>query len=442
MFIKCPEYILTAIKLLEKSGFKAFIVGGCVRDSIMGNIPDDWDMTTNASPEEIISVFSQYKTVPTGIKHGTVTVIIDGNKIEITTMRIDGEYSDNRRPDSVKFTDDITVDLSRRDFTVNAIAYNPLSGITDPFNGTADIKRKTIKCVGNPDKRFDEDALRILRAVRFASVLGFTIDNETKESIIRKSNLLNNVAKERIRNELLKLLCGKNAEKILLDYRNIIFTIIPELEAENNFEQHTPYHIYDVWTHTAKVVASVKNTYVLRMSALLHDIGKPQKFYLDASGTGHFKGHPELSAKTAEKILKELHFSNAEIKQITQIILLHDRRPNGDKKQIAHLCAEYSPEIVNDTIELMKADTAAKSPDLYDKYISACNTAQKQISEIIDNNECISLKSMAINGNDLLAVGIKGEKIKIILNTLLDMIIDDKVQNNENELIDAAFKIL
>ncbi|MBP9988859.1 MAG: hypothetical protein KBT46_05100, partial [Ruminococcus sp.] len=240
MKTNCPDFINTAFKLLEESGFEAYAVGGCIRDSIMNKSPNDWDMTTSAKPEQIISVFSDYRTIPTGINHGTVTVLFDKNPVEITTMRIDGKYTDNRRPEKVFYTDKIEEDLSRRDFTVNAIAYNPRLGIIDPFKGCRDIKNKIITCVGNPDRRFNEDALRIIRALRFASTLSFEIEKNTADSIVKNKHLLNNIANERIRVELIKLLCGDNAEKILLDYKDIIFLIIPELSQTYGFEQHTP----------------------------------------------------------------------------------------------------------------------------------------------------------------------------------------------------------
>lgn len=288
--ILCPDFVNTALALLSEGGFDAFVVGGCVRDAVMGRTPNDWDMTTSSSPEETMAVFKDFRTVPTGLKHGTVTVIINGEPLEITTMRIDGQYSDSRRPDSVEFTSDISKDLCRRDFTVNAMAYSPRSGIVDPFGGLHDIKNGIIRCVGEADARFGEDALRIIRALRFASVLGFEIAGETAQSIKNNYPLLGEIAKERIRVELIKLLQGKNVEKILTEYKEIIFYIIPELKACDGFEQHSPYHVYDVWTHTVKAVSAVKNDPVLRTAMLLHDIAKPF-----ASGR----------MKTAEVILRD-----------------------------------------------------------------------------------------------------------------------------------------
>ncbi len=438
MIIKCPDYVNTALKLLENSGFKAYAVGGCIRDILMEKVPNDWDMTTSSSPTETMQVFEGYRVIPTGIKHGTVTVIIDGNPIEITTMRVDGEYHDNRHPENVEFTSDIIKDLSRRDFTTNAIAYNHTDGLIDPFNGQKDIDAGIIRCVGTPDERFNEDALRIIRALRFASVLNFNIDTETADSIHKNAELINNVANERIRVELIKLLQGDGVEKILTEYKDIFFTIIPELAELDGFEQRTPFHIYDIWTHTAKVVANVKNTKELRVAALLHDIGKPQKFYLDDKSIAHFKGHPELSAEMSVDILKRLRFSNAEIEQIYEIITLHDTRPNGNKHRIAKLCSKYSPETVKLTLELMRGDAAGKNPKFYDADIKSYELAERQIREIENEKLCLKLTDLDTDGKEMSALGFKGKEIGTVLDKLLELVLEEKINNNKADLTKAA----
>ncbi len=440
MNIKCPDYINTAFRLLEQSGFKAYAVGGCVRDSLMGKTPDDWDMTTSSTPEQTMEVFKDFRVIPTGLKHGTVTVIIDGNHIEITTMRVDGEYHDNRRPESVCFTTEIEQDLSRRDFTVNAMAYNHTDGLVDIFGGQEDLKKKTIRCVGNPDKRFNEDALRIIRALRFASVLNFGIDKDTSDSIIKNVSLLNNVAKERIRVELVKLLRGTAVERILTDYKEIIFNIIPELRTLDGFRQDTPYHIYDVWTHTVKVVANVKNTQELRVAALLHDIAKPDCFTTDEKGIAHFKGHPELSAERAREILKSLRFSNAFIETVYNIILLHDMYPDGNRKTVARFCSKYSPDIIRLTLELMRGDTAGKNPEFAEEQFDSYSLAEKQIDEIIETNLCLKVSDLDINGEDLKAEGFSGKEIGVVLNTLLEIVIEEKIINKKEILLDTVRK--
>lgn len=441
MFIRCPEYINTAFRLLEQSGFKAYAVGGCVRDSLLGKTPDDWDMTTSSTPEETMEVFKDFRVIPTGIKHGTVTVIIDGNHIEITTMRVDGEYHDSRRPDNVQFTSDVEKDLSRRDFTVNAMAYNHTDGLIDTFGGQEDLKNKTIRCVGNPNKRFNEDALRIIRALRFACVLDFEIDKETAESIINNVSLINNVANERIRVELMKLLQGVAVERILTDFKEIIFEIIPDLRRLDGFAQNTPYHIYDIWNHTVKVVSNVKNTPVLRLAALLHDISKPDCFKSDSKGIAHFKGHPEQSSKMSVDILKGLRFSNKEIDIVSTIIKLHDMYPDGNKTSVAKYCSLYSPEILKLTLELMRGDTAGKNPAFQKKQYDSYDLAEKQIDEIVESNLCLKVSDLAVKGEDISNLGFKGRDIGETLNALLSMVIQEEIENNKGVLLDTATKL-
>lgn len=440
MIIECPGYVNNALRLLEQSGFDAFAVGGCIRDSIMGKEPNDWDMTTSSAPDETIKVFKDFRVIPTGIKHGTVTVIIEGNPLEITTMRIDGEYHDNRRPDNVIFTKNIEKDLSRRDFTVNAIAYSPMHGLIDPFAGKQDIETGIIRCVGDPDRRFEEDALRIIRALRFASVLDFTIEDKTAESIMRNKHLLGNVAVERVRVELVKLLQGVGVERILNEFKDVFFDIIPELRALDGFPQNTPYHIYNVWEHTVKVVSGVKNTPELRIAALLHDIAKPQKFHPDEKGIAHFKGHPELSAEMSLEILKRMRFSNAEIETIYKIITLHDTRPDGSRSKIAHLCSDYSPEIVRLTLDLMRGDAAGKNPLYYNEDILSYELAEKQIDDIEMNSLCLNVTDLDIDGRDIMNLGYKGREIGMILDRLLELVIDEKINNKKDDLLGAAKK--
>ena len=441
MIIKCPEYVNTALRLLEQSGFKAYAVGGCIRDSLMGKTPDDWDMTTSSTPEETTDVFSDYRVIPTGIKHGTVTVIIDGKHIEITTMRVDGEYHDNRRPENVEFTTEIEQDLSRRDFTVNAMAYNHTDGLIDIFNGQNDLEKGIIRCVGNPDRRFNEDALRIIRALRFASVLDFEIETTTAQSIHKNLCLIDNVAKERIRVELVKLLCGTGAEKILTDYKDIFFRIIHELSELDGFPQNTPYHVYDVWTHTVKVLTNVRNIPELRVAALLHDICKPECHTTDEKGISHFKGHPVRSAEKSKEMLKNLRFSNAFIDTVYNIILLHDMYPDGKKSTVAKFCSKYSPEIIKLTLELMRGDTAGKNPQFIPAQLSSYDLAQEQVKEIVDSGLCLKISDLKVNGEDMKNLGIQGKNIGSTLNTLLQLVLEEKLDNERDVLIEAARKI-
>lgn len=435
MKINIPDDINKALNILNDAGYEAYIVGGCVRDAFLGVTANDWDITTSATPDQMKEVFSSFRVIETGIRHGTLSIIIDSEPIEITTMRVDGEYTDNRHPDYVTFTTDIEKDLSRRDFTVNAIAYNPKTGVIDPYNGKSDIKNKTIRCVGDCDKRFNEDALRIMRALRFSSTLEFSIENETADSIIRNKALLRNVASERIRVELLKLLCGNAVKSILLDFSSVFFEVIPELEPMYNFPQNTPYHIYDVWDHTVNAVASIEKDPVLRMVMLLHDTGKPSMHTVDEEGISHFKLHQGVSVEISDKVLKRLRFSKAETEEIKKIILYHDLRPKGENKEIHHLCAEVSPEFLIRLLPVLKADAMAQNPVYLESKLIELDKTKKAIEYLLKTDACFSVTQLKIKGNDLSQLGIEGKQIGQVLKLLLTKVIDEEVDNNYNQLL-------
>lgn len=435
MKINLPSFVKTALDLLNNSGFDAYIVGGCLRDKFLNKEPHDWDITTSAAPEQTLSVFAGYRTIETGLKHGTVTVMVENNPLEITTMRRDGEYSDNRHPDSVEFTSAIEDDLSRRDFTVNAMAYSPQKGLCDPFGGAEDIKKKIIRCVGDADKRFNEDALRIIRALRFSSVLGFEIEEKTAQSILKNRHLLNNVAKERIRVELLKLLCGKDVKRILLDFAPVIFTVIPELEPMYKFPHNTPYHVYDIWEHTAVSVKSIKPDPVLRMTMLLHDIGKPKMHTIDEKGISHYKMHPLASYEMSLDILKDLRFSKAETEEISTLVLYHDLRPTGEKRQTLRFAAKYGAGTIKRLYDVFRADAAAQNPANYAGVLARVAQSEHYLDEAIAQNACLSLKDLAINGGDVTALGFKGEAVGEILNDVLEKIVNEELQNNKTDII-------
>lgn len=435
MKINIPSNILSALNLLNSHGFEAYVVGGCVRDAYLQKVANDWDVTTSATPEETKKVFADYRVIETGIKHGTVSVIIGGEMIEITTMRVDGEYTDNRHPDSVEFTRDIHKDLSRRDFTVNAMAYNPDVGLVDPFDGRGDVERKIIRCVGDPDRRFNEDALRIMRALRFASTLGFNIAPETAQSIINNKSLLANVAKERIRLELLKLLCGAKVKDILLDFPQVFFEIIPELEAMYKFPQNTPYHIYDVWEHTVVAVENVPADHILRMTMLLHDLGKPAMHTVDVNGQSHFKRHQGVSAELSREILRSLRFSKAEQEEIFALVLCHDLRPLGDLNQTIDLCVKYSPQFLLRLMPVFRADALAQSPVYQPETLAQIDATESIINELLADNICLSLTDLEINGNDLMSVGIKGEKIGHILKQILSRVSHGEISNDRDKIL-------
>ena len=440
--IKLPENVKVIIEKLNNFGFEAYVVGGCVRDSLIGLIPHDWDICTNAKPQKIIECFKNYNYFDAGLKHGTVSVVIAKEVFEITTYRIDGQYSDNRHPKSVTFTDDIVQDLARRDFTVNAMAYNEKTGIVDPFGGQNDITSKTIRCVGNPTVRFNEDALRIMRAVRFASVYDYSIEELTSLAIKENVNLLKNIASERINTELTKLLCGVNAENILNSYRDVIAVFIPEIKPLFDFEQKTPHHNRDIWRHTTCAVNSIEPTPLLRVTMLLHDIGKPDKCKIDENGRHHFKGHPHISAHKANVILRRLKYPSLFIDDCLMLIKYHDVRFTGSKRQLRHVMSAIGDVNVGLLLKVQRADIMAQSMYKQNEKLDTLELACNAYNEIIAENECFTLKQLAVNGNDLMAIGItKGIEIGQILKRLLSLVIDEKIQNSKSALINKAIEI-
>ncbi len=429
-----PDTVKKAIEKLNKNGFEAYAVGGCVRDSIMGRTPYDWDITTSASPDETKTVFENFRVVETGIKHGTVTVLVDDNPLEITTYRVDGEYSDNRHPDKVSFTKNLEEDLARRDFTVNAIAFNPQTGICDAFNGVKDIENKIIRCVGDPDKRFNEDALRIMRALRFASVLGFEIEENTEKSIRKNKRLLKNIAAERIQAELSKLLCGENAYKVLMSFNDVLSEIIPEIRDTVGFDQKTKYHIFTIWEHIVKSVESINPVLHLRLAMLFHDIGKPLSFTVDENGVGHFKGHAKKSFDIAEKSLNALRYDNETKEKVLTLIKYHDAVIEDDERLIKRWLNRLTPDGFFDLLKVKKADTLSQNPE-FDRS-AEIEVVSKKATEILNRNECFSLSSLAVNGDDLIALGVpQGKKIGKALEFLLMAVTDGKCENEREKLI-------
>lgn len=442
MNIVLPKNVKLIIDILNKNGFEAFVVGGCVRDSIIGLTPHDWDICTNAKPEEIKNCFSNFNTFDSGLKHGTISIVIDSEVFEVTTYRIDGAYSDNRRPDSVTFTSDITKDLARRDFTVNAMAYNEQYGLLDPYGGRNDLSEKIIRCVGNSDFRFNEDALRIIRALRFASVYDFVIENETSESISKNADLLKNIAVERISVEFNKLLCGNGAEEILNNYRDVIAVFIPEIKPMFDYSQHTKHHNRDLWRHTTYSVKSIDKMPLLRMSMLLHDIGKPKACKRDEDGTCHFKGHPKYSAEIAETILRRLKYPTNFIETCVTLIKYHDVRFNGSKRQLRHVMNAIGDKNVELLLKIQRADIMAQSDYKHKEKLEKLNLACRVYEEILADKDCFTLKQLEINGNDIKKLGVtEGVKIGKILKMLLSLVIEDKLENEKSALLNKAEEI-
>lgn len=439
MKIDLPKQADLIIKMLQEKGYEGYVVGGCVRDSLSGATPNDWDITTNALPNEILDVFAGYKTIDVGIKHGTVAVIMDNDSFEITTYRVDGPYRDYRRPEKVSFSSKLKDDLKRRDFTVNAMAYNHDKGIIDYFNGQEDLKYQAIRCVGNPDKRFSEDALRMLRALRFASVLGYTIEPNTSSAIKKNKELLSNIASERVAGELNKLLCGENADYILRRYKEIFAVIIPEVEIMFGYNQNNPHHNKSLWNHTASAVKFIEQDPVLRMTMLLHDIGKPLTEAVDEKGISHFKGHQVLSGAMANNILKRLNYSNDFIKNVLILIEYHDTRFNGSKKHIKKILSQIGIYTFYQLLKVQQADLLAQST--YQRAAKQKNLDQTkaELTNIIMGGECFSLTDLNINGKDLIRLGVdKGVKIGNTLQYLLELVINEEIANEKSKLLAKA----
>ena len=528
--IELPKPVTKAIGLLESAGFEAWVVGGAVRDAMAAEMarasmqakqgnpaadgkeqatgeqhqeqpaPQDWDLTTNALPEQMQAVFASERVIETGLKHGTLTVLMDGLPLEITTYRLDGTYTDNRRPDSVQFTGRLEEDLARRDFTVNAMAYHPVRGLCDPYGGAEDLAAGIIRCVGEPGKegepvrRFSEDALRILRALRFAAVRGMQIEPETKAAVFSEKDRLLNISAERIREELDKLLHGDYCADILIDYAEVIAVVIPEMRACIGFDQHTAYHKYNVWDHCAhaaenarmsmatatalqeaaieEVKAEVRNNEVhsseaasaeaknaevhdaavqmrwissvrqgiscLKWAAMLHDIEKPACFFQTDDGNGHFYGHSEKSAETADRILERLKFDNARREKILMLIANHDRQFVLDVKPVKRAIRKFGKQDLLLLMDLYSADVSAQSELAFDRLRGhdIMRAAVMQLSK--EPEAAFSRKDLAVNGRDMMALGYEGEAIGDILESLLDAVIEESLPNEREALLAFA----
>lgn len=437
-----PESALKIITILEKNGYEAYAVGGCVRDFILNKNCDDVDITTSATPDEMKSVFdsNSVKYYETGIKHGTLTALISNNSFEVTTFRTDGVYTDSRHPESVSFVRHINEDLSRRDFTINAMAYNDRVGIVDMFGGKDDLENRIIRTVGDPDKRFKEDALRIMRAIRFSSVLSFNIEEKTKKAIFENKELLKNVSYERIYDELSKLLMGDNVYNVLVEYNEVLAVVIPELEYIFNISQNTKWHIYDVWHHTAKSVEQSKKDLAIKYIMLFHDIGKAFTKTTDANGTDHFKGHQKVSGEYAQNIFRRLKAPNNITDRAMAVIPIHDIHIGRSRKNIKKWLSKIGEESLNDLIEVKKADKLAQNLELTAEEIENLKTTQKNMQEIIKAGEAFTVKDLAVNGRDLINLGFKGRQIGEMLDVLLDNVIEEKVKNEKNELLEYVKK--
>ena len=433
MKIQLPEKVKVVIQTLEAAGYEAYAVGGCVRDSVLGRIPADWDITTSAHPEQVKELF--HRTIDTGIEHGTVTVMMDKEGFEVTTYRVDGEYRDHRHPEQVNFTGELKEDLRRRDFTINAMAYNDRCGMVDAFGGIEDLKHGVIRCVGVARERFEEDALRILRAVRFAAQLGFEIEKETADAARALAGNLKDISAERIQTELVKLLVSPHPEMLRTAYElGITRVVLPEFDVMMETPQHHPHHMYSVGEHTLKALEFTDPEKVLRLSVLFHDFGKPQT-RTTVDGVDHFHGHANVSAQETVRIMRRLKFDNATMDQVKRIVLYHDARPQPDERQIRRLLHRAGEDIFPGLLQVMGADILAQSEYRKMEKLVNLERVHQVYDEILKRKDCISLKNLQVTGKDLIAAGMEpGKKIGEILNQMLEDVLETP-EHNEREYL-------
>ena len=433
--LELPEKVRQIIEQIQKHGFEAYAVGGCVRDSLLGRTPDDWDITTSAKPQEVKAIFP--RTIDTGIEHGTVTVMMGKEGFEVTTYRIDGAYLDGRHPESVEFSSNLVEDLKRRDFTINAMAYNEQQGLVDVFEGIEDMQRKVIRCVGNPKERFGEDALRMMRAIRFSAQLGFEIDEETKEGMKLLAPTLENISAERIQVELVKMLTSDRPELIRTAYElGITKVFLPEFDRMMETKQETLHHMYTVGEHTIHAMMNVRNDKILRLTMLLHDTGKPEYKTMDEDGVAHFKMHALGSEQIAKEVLRRLKFDNDTLHKVTRLVLNHDYRMPAVPKNVRRAMNKIGEDIFPYYMEVRRADVLAQSEYRRAEKLKNLDEVEQTYAEIIEKGQCVSLKELAVTGRDLIRVGMKpGKEIGEKLNELLNLVIENPEMNTRETLL-------
>lgn len=430
-----PMAARRVLETMEKHGFAAYLVGGCVRDLLRGKQPQDWDMTTSARPEQVMALFGG-AAIPTGLQHGTVTVHAGEDSFEITTFRRDGDYGDHRHPDRVTFTDSLAEDLMRRDFTINAMALDLRGELTDLHGGRDDLAAGVIRCVGDARRRFDEDALRILRALRFAAALGFALEEETARGARAMAPLLKTVAAERVREELLKLLCGEHVVPVLLRYPDILGVFLPEILPAVGCDQRNHHHCYDVWEHIARTVGFAAPERELRMVMLLHDLGKPACMTVDDEGVGHFKGHAEESCRLGAAILERLRFSKDSTARILALVKWHDVPIEPTERSMRRVLHKMTPEGARDLLRVKRADNLAQAPAYLGRQ-QEIDDLERLLQAVLDRDSCFSLKQLAVNGHDVKGQGYQGPEIGRALHWLLNAVMDGSVPNEKNALLEA-----
>lgn len=431
-----PAAVREIMETLEGAGYEAWTVGGCVRDVLRGAAPSDWDVTTSARPEEVMALFGG-AAIPTGLRHGTVTVCSGGERVEVTTFRCDGAYTDHRRPDTVRFSHSLTEDLARRDLTVNAMAMDLRGRLADPFGGQEDLRAGVLRCVGAPERRFDEDALRLLRTLRFAATLGFAIEEDTAAALRKKAPLLREIAVERITAELDRLLCGEHMAAVLLAFPDVLGVFLPEVLPCVGFDQRNVHHCYDVWTHCVYAASHVPPLPALRWAALLHDIGKPACFTLDEAGVGHFYGHGKLSETMASDICRRLRMDNRRRETVVTLVAWHDRDIPRTEKAVGRALRQLGEERLRQLIELKRADNAAQSPQFRHR-AAELDKGEAILNQLLARQSCFTLRQLAVNGHDLLSLGYRGAAVGETLNALLDAVVDGEAANDREALLSLA----
>ena len=441
--INLPDDVQEIMSVIREYGATSYVVGGCVRDSILGREPHDWDICTPALPGELLVEFEEkgYRVIPTGLQHGTITVNLNGNNYEITTFRRDGEYSDGRHPDNVEFTSDLIYDLERRDFTINAMAYNPEEGLVDPFNGCRDIQNRIIRCVGNPDDRFQEDGLRILRALRFSCQLNFVIDETTERAMLDNKELISNVSMERINTEFIKII---NAEYVFsfpfYSYNKIISQFIPEVVSMVSFDQHNPYHYLDVFAHSCQVltICRIYNAdLITKLAAFFHDIGKPYCYQDDENGVRHFKGHGKISADMTDVIMRRLKFDNDTRDKVVQLVYYHDASFEVGNKYVRRWLNKIGVDQFRRLLLLRRADIMGQSELDRDERLKKLDVISKCLEEVLDEKPAFTIKDLEIDGKDVMKYMLMDEcpEVGYWLKHILNMVMDGKLQNNKEDLI-------
>ena len=428
-----PRQVHELLTRLEQAGSAAFLVGGCVRDLLMGRQPQDWDAATSARPERVMELFAP-DARPTGLQHGTVTVRLDGRDFEVTTFRRDGKYLDSRHPDHVEFTSSLEEDLSRRDFTINAMAMDRRGGLIDPFGGREDLERAVLRCVGEPDQRLTEDALRVMRGLRFAATLGLEVDALTAQALHRRREGLEEIAAERIAAELTKLICGPFALDVLLEYADVLAVVIPEIAPAVGFDQRNPHHCYDVWEHSVRAMAAAPADAVVRYTLLLHDLGKPETFSLDENGVGHFYSHGRASAEIARRVCRRLRLDRHTSDAVELLVRCHDVEVPLTEKGIRRQLRALGEENLRRLLQVKRGDNLAQHPDYLGRQNHIAQLEQ-MLDLVLQEEQCFSLKQLSVKGNDLLAIGLSGPAVGKALDALLDQVVEGKLPNEREMLL-------